>query len=196
MPSKKKKKEKKQDIDIIESVQKHLSHLRELERSNDIALGENPGDQQPFNLAEKIREKMQQRKLKKKMKKEKKKAKQSETDAVVDLTEESEGNLSVTVNKGSESRTVNKGSESRTGIKGSEEAIVILDDDMEGNEEGTEEFKPYDYAEGAKKLLKGTLFVCMLYFISYLTLNLLNSFNGIIHLPFLELSGIVIGISR
>jgi hypothetical protein len=155
VPSKKKKKEKRQDIDIIESVQKHLSHLRELERTNDVALGENPGDQQPFNLAEKIKEKMEQRRLKRKMKEDKKKGKQGDAEPVVDLTMDTAENLSVTVNTGNKSRTVNKESDNRTENKGSEEAIVILDDDKEEDKEESKGFKPYDYAEGAKKLLQG-----------------------------------------
>ncbi|XP_053378840.1 exosome component 10-like [Mercenaria mercenaria] len=137
VPSKKKKKEKTQDIDIIDSVQKHLTHLRMLERSNDTALGQNPGDEQPLNLTEKIRERIEQRKLKKKMKKDKKKQSQSET--------------VVAENKNSDKKEI----DTNVGTKQSEETVEIADEEMKDDKERSEEFKPYDYSEGAKKLLQG-----------------------------------------
>lgn len=144
VPSKKKKKKKLEDIDIIDSVQKHLAHIRKLQESADRALGENPGDEQPLDLSEKIQARIEQRKLdkqNKKLKKGNKRAlnksdKHNDAKPHVNRTDTNDSQVST-------SEAIN--------IDDAATAVVV------GEEMKLEasQFKPYDYSEGTKKLLQG-----------------------------------------
>lgn len=135
-------------------MQKHLTQLRNLEKKNDLALGENPGDEQPVKLTEKVREKIEQRKLKREMKKKRKQGGGTVTglDKQKDEKEpdRSSEKLRTEVTVVLSDKDIDESSEkSRTDV-----AVVISDEETSASKE-IQEFKPYDYSEGAKKLMKG-----------------------------------------
>ena len=160
MPAKKgKKKNRNRDIDLIESVQDHLTKIRQLQEENDRAIGENPGDDQPHELPE------QARKPKQKMRDVKRQKVENEN-----LNDSAKGNNSAASAKGSNSGASAKGSnsgakdlisqvDSGRGVgKGGSSAVAIeIDSDSDDDvvEVKREQFTPYDYNEGVKKLMAG-----------------------------------------
>jgi len=109
MPAKKgKKKNRNRDIDLIESVQDHLTKIRQLQEEHDRAIGENPGDDQPHELPE------QARKPKQKMRDVKRQKVENEN-----LNDSAKGNNSAASAKGSNSAASAKGSNSGASAKGS-----------------------------------------------------------------------------
>ena len=169
MPAKKgKKKNRNRDIDLIESVQDHLTKIRQLQEEHDRAIGENPGDDQPHELPE------QARKPKQKMRDVKRQKVENDN-----LNDSAKGNNSAASAKGSNSAASAKGSNSGASAKGSNSgakdlisqvdsgrgvgkggssAVAIeIDSDSDDDvvEVKREQFTPYDYSEGVKKLMAG-----------------------------------------
>ena len=157
-PSKKKKKNRNRDIDIIESVQEHLANIRKIQEDSERALGENPGDDPPMDALEKKNKKQKAKDWKKQ-----KDTNQGKSDGKDQKETESGGNVpketkmdKSEVNEAAESG-VNKPKDKKLDRVKSEEVIEIDDSSSDGVEiiEEEEEFQPYDYTQGAKKLLAG-----------------------------------------
>ncbi|XP_052284774.1 exosome component 10-like [Dreissena polymorpha] len=153
MPSKsKKKKNRNRDIDIIQSVQEHLSNIRKLQEESELALGENPEDEKPVVVeqAKKTNKTFKQYQSKQLKKSEKSGTSGSHTK----LKKPETGNG----NKDKMKQQEKNKSQSKNGGKKQEEAftssVTIEIDSRSGSdvEIVKEEFKPYDYTQGAKSL--------------------------------------------
>ncbi|XP_052761274.1 exosome component 10-like [Mya arenaria] len=152
VPSKKKKKNRNKDIDLIESVQEHLTNIRKIQEENETVLGKRPGDDQP-SASEKTK------KVKQKMKDSKKKKgqgkngnKNSESSAMDTATD-------LVVIDSDEETVGEKAGGAKSAKGGLKTEVTIEIDDSDSNDaevKVVEEFKPYDYTEGAKQLLKDT----------------------------------------
>ncbi|KAH3824823.1 hypothetical protein DPMN_126676 [Dreissena polymorpha] len=158
MPSKsKKKKNRNRDIDIIQSVQEHLSNIRKLQEESELALGENPEDEKPVVVeqAKKTNKTFKQYQSKQLKKSEKSGTSGSHTK----LKKPETGNG----NKDKMKQQEKNKSQSKNGGKKQEEAftssVTIEIDSRSGSdvEIVKEEFKPYDYTQGAKSLKEGML---------------------------------------
>lgn len=143
-PSKKKKKNKNRDIDIIESVQEHLANIRKIQEESERALGENPGDDLPMQAPESKKQRQKAKEWKKGKNERKDKSGTKDTEGAIIDKSEAKDTPAVTIE-----------------IDDSESDS---DDDVEIVKE---EFKPYDYKEGAKKLLEGKYFYHFKFDFSY-----------------------------
>ncbi|KAH3825023.1 hypothetical protein DPMN_126885 [Dreissena polymorpha] len=157
MPSKsKKKKNRNKDIDIIQSVQEHLSNIRKLQEESELALGENPEDEKPVVVEQ---AKKPNKTFKQYQSEQLKSEKSGNSGSHTKLKKPETGNGDKDKMKHQEK---NK-SQSKNGGKKQENAftssVTIEIDSSSGSdvEIVKEEFKPYDYTQGAKSLLEGML---------------------------------------